>query len=702
MRVNKTCPAIRMWFFLLLGNEKKHRTISLSGAAKMTYEANPTAPVARVATISAAPPRRLSMLGLFDSLPHDRSHGPIIGAVGLIALWYLRHKYNGVVQGAVIYMGRGLADLDPHGVGTDFFFRLDGQSSFSIFSKIVDALIPVFGLAHSAMLLTATALALWLAALAALAGQLTTGRLKWAILICVAVSSGAYGGMHLEYAESFATPRPFAEAGVLAALAALLAGSKLRAMAFILLAALFHPIMALAGAGALYVYMCLEDRRWIYLGVAGAVGILIAALLGLPLFSRLLERFDWNWSMILRLCASFLFPLTWKASVWAPIVINTATLGFAATAATDPIRRLFWSVAIASLGWLLVNVLLGDVYPLVLITQAQPWRAIWLLTLFGVIAMCFCVPRLWAEGSAGRTALALFVIAWSGSESGESALLGLAAIGLYKFRDHFSPQIMKPLSYCLGIMAGLTVLGGQGAYIYSLAKAWAGAPAGAVDLAGALTSSALLRTPLTILALAWAVSNYRIPRPALLGAATALVFLAVSTWNGGTEFNRALSSNQHPPELERMVAAHPGEVLWLGESQAPWVWLSRPNWVSLVQGASNVFSRSLTMVWRDRALALLDVDWIQPGVFTPWLPRVSADSAFPDFSREKIHKICARSDAPAWILGDVESPTALPHDVTAQIWRSPTKFIEQTDGDRTVWRKVQEVAVIDCSLYQAE
>ena len=47
--------------------------------------------------------------------------------------------------------------------------------SFSVFSKIVDALIPVFGLALSAQLLTVTALVLWLAAMAALAASSRAG-----------------------------------------------------------------------------------------------------------------------------------------------------------------------------------------------------------------------------------------------------------------------------------------------------------------------------------------------------------------------------------------------------------------------------------------------------------------------------------------------------------------------------------------------
>ena len=47
------------------------------------------------------------------------------------------------------------------------------------------------------------------------------------------------------------------------------------------------------------------------------------------------------------------------------------------------------------------------------------------------------------------------------------------------------------------------------------------------------------------------------------------------------------------------------------------------------------------------------------------------------------------------------SPDALPADVVAQIWRSPVKNVESEADDAKVWRKVRDVAVIDCSLYAA-
>ncbi len=657
----------------------------------MSTQANPT----------ASSPRFVSP-GLFGALLNERSLGSIVGSVALVAFWFLRREYYGVWHDARIYMGRGLADLDPQGVGSDLFYRFDGQSSFSVFSKIVDVLIPVFGLAHSALLLSATSLLLWLAAMAALAGQLATGRLKWAILICVATSSGSYGALGLlHYAEAFATPRPFAEAGVLAALAALLAGRKLTAMLFLLLAALFHPIMALVGVGAFYLYICAEDRRWIYLGLVGGFAVALAALLGAPLVSRLVQRFDWSWLIVLRMRCSYLFPTTWNSSDWSPIVVQSITLAFAATLASGTIKRLFWSVLASSLGCLLIAVVLGDLYPVVLIVQAQLWRAVWLLSLFGVVAMVFCALRLWADGMGGRVTLALFAIGWLSSDPVESATICFAALGYYRFRGIISPQNAKWLAYGCWAMAAVTAMGECSVHVYKIVSAWRAAPEGAFDLFYALTSSVLPRTPLTALALIWAASKYRVSPFAALGSTAALVILVCATWNGGTDYIRALSSNKRSPELESMVAAHPGEVLWVGENEAPWVWLGRANWVSNLQAGGNVFSRPLTMIWRDRMLALLDVGWIGPGVFMRRMTYASSEKALPDFTREKIHKICARPDAPAWILGGVTSFDALPSDVVAQIWRSPVKFVESEADDAMVWRKVRDVAVIDCSLYAA-
>jgi len=623
-----------------------------------------------------------------------------LAAAALAGLWFLRRPYKGVWHDALIYMGRGLADLDPTGVGTDISFRYDGQSSFSVFSRIVDALISALGFGDAAFALSLAALALWLVALAALAGALAPGRQRWAILICVAAGGGGYGGFGLlNYAESFATPRPFAEAFVVAALAALLKGATRRAIFLVAVAALFHPIMALPGAGIVYLHLCLEDRRWVYAGALGGLAALAAALLGAPLFSRLARKFDWNWLAVLRLHTTYLFPLRWPERSWAPIGVQAVTLGYAALLTQGRVRRLFAIVLALSLACLGVTILFGDLWPLVLVVQVQPWRALWLLTLFSIVALCFIVPALLAEGAAGLAGLALFALAWIGADMSQSVFVCALAVAVTRLRGVISDKIMRVLAYVLGAIALLAALADIGVQGYSLYLSWRNAPAGAFNLPEALGSSVLLRAPVMALALLWVNSALRFPRPAQVAVAAVAPLLAFAAWaSPGDPFAKLVAANAHPPELERIVARHEGEVLWVGQNMAPaWSLLGRGSWAS---GGGVVFSRDFAMNWRDRMIPLVENGWMDRRVFAIWLLRGAPENPLPDLSRDKIERICARADAPAWIIGAVKSGAALPPDVEAQLWRGPPQYVRhEVDGEK-VWESLQDFAVIDCALYK--
>ncbi len=177
------------------------------------------------------------------------------------AIFLLLRPYYGLDHDAVIYMGRGLADLDPDGVGRDIMFRFDGQSQFSVFSRLVDGLIPALGLAAAAKSLAFAGCALWFAALAALASRLACASAVWALLLLVACFDSSYGGFSVHFAEPFATPRPFAEAFVLAAFAALLSDRRWTAGLCLVVAVGFHPIVAAPGCLVALLYEGLKDRR---------------------------------------------------------------------------------------------------------------------------------------------------------------------------------------------------------------------------------------------------------------------------------------------------------------------------------------------------------------------------------------------------------------------------------------------------------
>ena len=160
------------------------------------------------------------------------------------------HPYLGVIGDAALYLGRSLADLDPTGVGRDIAFVNDGQSRFSIFSRLVDPLVAALGVEQAGIIVAAAASACCLAATFALARALGSDRrLTIAVALFAATMPTSYGDGILRFAETNAVPRPFAEAAVMASIAALLAGRPLAAGLLLAAALAIHPIMAMAGVG---------------------------------------------------------------------------------------------------------------------------------------------------------------------------------------------------------------------------------------------------------------------------------------------------------------------------------------------------------------------------------------------------------------------------------------------------------------------
>src|SRR5262245_21759135 len=111
---------------------------------------------------------------------------PVIPASAAAAVFALSRPYAGIVGDARLYISRGLADLDPAGVGQDAAFLNDGQSGFSIFPPLLDRLIALMGPSDAAQMLTAVGLAVWFLALVALARSIET-RSRWTIPLVVAV-----------------------------------------------------------------------------------------------------------------------------------------------------------------------------------------------------------------------------------------------------------------------------------------------------------------------------------------------------------------------------------------------------------------------------------------------------------------------------------------------------------------------------------
>jgi hypothetical protein len=153
-------------------------------------------------------------------------HGSWPLALITFSIFLLSRPYPGIIQDAYIYIGRALADLDSDGVGRDMMFVHDGQFGFSIFRPIAAMLVALWGPAFAAEGLALAAMAGWFWAAFTFSRRLIGGAAVWAILIFAALLPASYGAPCLfSFAEPLAIPRPFSEAFVLAALAALARGA---------------------------------------------------------------------------------------------------------------------------------------------------------------------------------------------------------------------------------------------------------------------------------------------------------------------------------------------------------------------------------------------------------------------------------------------------------------------------------------------
>ena len=242
-----------------------------------------------------------------------RAHiGPILSGVAVTALWFLCRPYAGILYDSRIYMERALGDLDPSGLGRQFDLIHDGQTGFSIFPPLLRHAVSAFGPGPAAMAISGLGLLLWWMAAMFLVSRLFTGRAFWGALICLAAFPVTYGGFAiLHAAEALATPRVFAEAAGLAALALLLDKRRLAAVALWVLAMVLHPIMGLAVAGVGVCWLGFADRRWFFLAGGVVLAVLAAAVLQAPVAARLLEPIDTAWRQVLLERCPFLFPQLW-------------------------------------------------------------------------------------------------------------------------------------------------------------------------------------------------------------------------------------------------------------------------------------------------------------------------------------------------------------------------------------------------------
>lgn len=545
--------------------------------------------------------------------------GPPLGALeramwllAMLVAWMVMHLYAGLVQPAILYTMQGLAHLRPDLWAQDISLRFGSQDRYTLFTPLYALLINAVGVEHAAQLLSMFAQAAYFATAWLLARRIVSERLACAGLLLLIALPGAYGaGGIFRLVEDFVTPQLLAQALVLAAMVCWTRG-RLIAMALLTLLALaINPLMGISAlAFFLWLELALPQPRLALLLAVGALALLL--LVGLKANGPPL-RFDLAWYQWVPENLPQLQIRHWGAADWG-VTLAPLTVLCAGSALLEGAAR---SLAQAALGVGLAGIVLtavgADQLHLVLITQGQPWRCLWLSTALATLLAPDIAARLWRHSVLARAAAALLLAEYLLIGEHYAPLLAALAVGVLALALTLAPRVgpqyqrlamLGAVLVCtLALLVAIANYYVVAHYHYFPNQLFAGPEwikslreTGSNGLAGVV----LLALVVALTAGAWR----RAAVPALLlMLLLACAALAPLTWRLWTHLSYPASDKalfaswraQIPPGSQVLLAENPLFV---------WIFLERPSYLSRAQLVSGLYSRQAALVLAERATAL--------------------------------------------------------------------------------------------------
>ncbi|HWM64954.1 MAG TPA: hypothetical protein VNO35_00090 [Steroidobacteraceae bacterium] len=501
-----------------------------------------------------------------------------IGLLGLglsvLAVWMVQHPYGDIMHDAALYSLLALARLHPDPLASDIFLRFGSQDHFTLFSPAFAFMIRHFDLAEAAAIMTFISQATLCGCAWLLARRFMSPASALLAVGLLLALPGFYGSGHsFSYTENFLTPRLPAGALALASLATALAQRMKTAVACILAALLIHPIIACAGVAMLLVTCLASPRPRLAATVAGS--LLVVALLGAVLVPQgPFARFGTQWLALVNHFTSYLFVGNWYFDDWVRLGIQIAVMLLGCLFATQPMLRTVCGCAIVcALGGIALTWIWSDVLHVILPTQMQFWRWVWITSVLSVLLSPVIVSESWNSGSALRRAALIFIgcSLLLRVDSGASVTLVLSIASAVIARWY--PQFKYGRYILLGAFAFLALGLGLAVGDGLPQAAWL-----AAALFGVWWIGGLLRTSV------WKAS--------VLCAAAAIVCLAAAppAFRSWTRFQYTPESRALYSQWRDQLPAH-AEVLWPESPVGVWYLLDRTSYWSPHQMAGLVYSR---------------------------------------------------------------------------------------------------------------
>lgn len=547
----------------------------------------------------------------------------------LLALWFFGHSYLGLWGDGIFYAVQALARLHPETYGKDLFFLYGSQDDFTVFSPIYAAFIRLFGLNGAMLALLLAGHALWFGSAMLLVSRLLRGFPFWFGLVLVIAMPHTFNAEVLEYADRFLTPRLISEGLTLLSLALVLRGERLASLVVLAAAFAMHPLMALAGAAFVGLYLaCDRPKVALVFGALASAAVLLLGWMDVSPFVRLFSTMDAEWFQLAVARSSYVFWDGWLYEEWGNRSLLTfSLLAAAAGAAKGRQRRIFLLPLVIGAAALLLFWLGTSVFHNVLLVQLQTWRWLWLTQMFSYLAAAWLVGEFWQRDRTSRLLLLGFFSAWL-THTSIGGLLAVLVCGLFIWHTRRGkavdiPEWLASPLYALPFLAAA----------WWLANVWLEA-----------SSSALMKTlgrPALDFGLVWlmlflsagggviavliflAVWRYGADRrkPVHLAAAAGVVFLlmlSLAFWDRQGTLQRYYAHQaikNAVPSFSRVIPVG-AVVYWEDDVQMTWFGLGRASYASLGQTVGLIFNRQTAMEGK-RRVDRLSALGVKDGIFAP-------------------------------------------------------------------------------------
>jgi hypothetical protein len=343
----------------------------------------------------------------------------------MIGLIIFMRPYYGIVHDSVLYAGQVLHYQYPEEFNKDLFFAYGSQAQYSIFPILLGKLTLYFSFPDVFLLLTLVARIALFVAFFYFIKVLFNKNIAIVSTLALIILPSNYGTLYIfRYGEGFLSGRNMSESLIILGLAFFIQKKWLLTFLSLLVAIAIHPIMTLPALIVIYVYLCMENKKWLFLMPVGLFLVASACFLSPDIQKTLLYRYDQEWLSILlenNAVSSFAF---WSINHTTYLITELfLILSLLRTNVSIQTNKLFYSLIIATFCGFLASYILSDIYNFKIIRSIQLWRVQWLTHAFSIIAAAALCYKFYKDKDISRLFL-ICAITYLGSSASISYLIG--------------------------------------------------------------------------------------------------------------------------------------------------------------------------------------------------------------------------------------------------------------------------------------